>query len=98
MMLVDCGTKPVNGALLQTQISYLIGVHYYPDPTTKYYILLALFDCSYFKNIDKAQKLCHSFVSLLVYKCERVLETRVPHVWILYGIPHIQIPCWIPCF
>ena len=61
MMLADCGTKPVNGTLLQNQISYLIVVHYYPDPTTKRYILLALFDCSYFKNIDKARY--RSFVS-----------------------------------
>jgi hypothetical protein len=33
LMLVDCCTKPVNGAQLFMQISVAIGVHFYPDPT-----------------------------------------------------------------
>jgi len=86
MMLADYGTKPANGPLLQNQISYLIGVHFYPDPTMKHYILLALFDCSYFKNIDKAQKPYHSFVSPNERGC---WGPRIPHVWIPYhtGFP-----------
>jgi len=54
-MLADCRTKPVNGELLHTQVSYLIGVHYYPHSSTKHCQLLAFFDCSYFKNVSKAR-------------------------------------------
>jgi hypothetical protein len=41
-MLVDCSTKPVNGAHLFQQISFAIGVRFYPLPTMQHYIDLVL--------------------------------------------------------
>ena len=64
LMLADCGTKLVNGELLCKQVSYLIGVHFYPHSSTEHYQLLALFDCSYFKNVSKTMKSYCSFASL----------------------------------
>jgi hypothetical protein len=37
MMLVDCSTKPVNGVQLFQQISYAIGVRFYPAPNQQHY-------------------------------------------------------------
>jgi hypothetical protein len=37
MMLVDCSTKPVNGVQLFNQISYAIGVRFYPAPNQQHY-------------------------------------------------------------
>jgi hypothetical protein len=42
MMLVDCITKPVNGSHFFRQISYAIGVRFYPDPSMQYFVDLAL--------------------------------------------------------
>jgi len=42
LMLVDCCTKPVNGSQLFVQISFAIGVRFYPDPTQQHYIDLDL--------------------------------------------------------
>jgi hypothetical protein len=36
-MLVNCSTKPINGVLLFQQISFAIGVWYYPAPSTQHY-------------------------------------------------------------
>jgi len=42
MMLVDCCTKPVNGSQLFQQISFAIGVRFYPTPNSQHYIDLDL--------------------------------------------------------
>jgi len=42
MMLVDCCTKPVNGSQLFQQISFAIGVRFYPASNTQHYIDLDL--------------------------------------------------------
>jgi hypothetical protein len=42
LMLVDCSTKPVNGSQLFQQISFAIGVRFYPDHTQQHYIDLDL--------------------------------------------------------
>jgi hypothetical protein len=42
LMLVDCCTKPVNGSQLFSQISFAIGVRFYPPPTHKDYVELQL--------------------------------------------------------
>jgi hypothetical protein len=47
LMLVDCCTKPVNGSLLFQQISFAIGVRFYPDPSTKHYVDLLLTEFSW---------------------------------------------------
>jgi hypothetical protein len=41
LMLVDCSTKPINGAQLFQQISFAIGVRFYPLPSEHHYIALA---------------------------------------------------------
>ena len=62
-MLADCGTKPVAGKVLRTQVSYLIGVRYCPHSSTQHYKLLDHSDCSYFKNLDKVLQSYRSFAS-----------------------------------
>jgi hypothetical protein len=47
LMLVDCSTKPVNGAQLFQQISFALGVRYYPDPSTQHYFDLDLTNFSW---------------------------------------------------
>ena len=47
MMLVDCSTKPVNGSLLFNQISFAIGVRFYPSTTSQHYVDLNLDDFSW---------------------------------------------------
>jgi hypothetical protein len=47
LMLVDCSTKPVNGAQLFQQISFALGVRYYPDPSTQHYFDLDLINFSW---------------------------------------------------
>jgi hypothetical protein len=42
LMLVDCITKPVNGAQLHLQISYCIGERFYPGESTQHYFDLDL--------------------------------------------------------
>jgi hypothetical protein len=42
LMLVDCSTKPVNGSQLFTQISFAIGVRFYPSRDQQHYIDLDL--------------------------------------------------------
>jgi len=46
-MLVDCSTKPVNGAQLFQKISFAIGVRYYPLPSEHHYIALDLSNFSW---------------------------------------------------
>jgi hypothetical protein len=41
-MIVDCITKPVNGAQLHIQISICIGERFYPPASTQHYIDLEL--------------------------------------------------------
>jgi len=47
LMLVDCLTKPVNGAHLFQQISFAIGIRFYPLPTMTHYIDLVLDELSW---------------------------------------------------
>jgi hypothetical protein len=42
MMLVDCTTKPVNGSQLYLQISFSIGIRYYPARNLQRYLDLDL--------------------------------------------------------
>jgi hypothetical protein len=42
LMLVDCSTKPVNGSQLFAQISFAIGVRFYPLPSQQHYLDLDL--------------------------------------------------------
>jgi hypothetical protein len=42
LMLVDCSTKPVNGSQLFLQISFAIGVRFYPASNTQHYVDLDL--------------------------------------------------------
>lgn len=42
LMLVDCCTKPVNGSQLFYQISFAIGVRFYPAPNQQHFIDLDL--------------------------------------------------------
>jgi len=42
LMLVDCSTKPVNGSQLFQQISFAIGVRFYPSRNQQHYIDLDL--------------------------------------------------------
>jgi hypothetical protein len=42
-MLVVCSTKPVNGAQLFQQISFAIGVWFYPVPSEHHYTALDSF-------------------------------------------------------
>jgi hypothetical protein len=41
-MLVDCSTKPVNGSQLFQQISFAIGVCFYPNSKEQHYLDLDL--------------------------------------------------------
>ena len=47
LMLVDCSTKPVNGSQLFQQISFAIGMRYYPIPSEQHYIDLDLANFSW---------------------------------------------------
>ncbi len=47
LMLVDCSTKPVNGAQLFQQISFAIGVRFYPLPSENHYLALDLANFSW---------------------------------------------------
>jgi hypothetical protein len=42
LMLVDCSTKPVNGSQLYNQISFAIGVRFYPSRDQQHYVDLDL--------------------------------------------------------
>ena len=42
LMLVDCSTKPVNGSQLFSQISFAIGVCFYPSRDQQHYVDLDL--------------------------------------------------------
>jgi len=56
LMLVDCCTKPVNGSHLFQQISFAIGVRYYPSPSTQHYVDLMLFEFSWQYRLGKLPK------------------------------------------
>jgi len=56
LMLVDCCTKPVNGSHLFQQISFAIGVRYYPSPSTKHYVDLMLVEFSWQYRLGKLPK------------------------------------------
>jgi len=47
LMLVDCSTKPVNGTQLFQQISFAIGIRYYPAPSEQHYTDLDLINFSW---------------------------------------------------
>jgi len=47
LMLVDCSTKPINGAQLFQKISFAIGVRYYPLPSEHHYTALDLSNFSW---------------------------------------------------
>jgi hypothetical protein len=46
-MLVDCSTKPVNGAQLFQQLSFAIGVRFNPLPSEHHYTALDLSNFSW---------------------------------------------------
>ena len=55
MMIVDCITKPVNGAQLYQQISFCIGVRFYPAVTQQHYIDLDLDNFSWLPRLLHSQ-------------------------------------------
>jgi hypothetical protein len=54
LMLVDCSTKPVNGSHLYQQISFAIGVCFYPDRSQQHYIDLDLDNFSWLYRLRPA--------------------------------------------
>jgi hypothetical protein len=51
MMMVDCTTKPVNGAQLYRQVSYLIGQRFFPTKDLQHYFDLDLDHYAWLRNI-----------------------------------------------
>jgi hypothetical protein len=54
LMLVDCSTKPVNGSHLYHQISFAIGVRFYPARLQQHYIDLDLDNFSWLYRLRSA--------------------------------------------
>ncbi len=50
LMLVDCNTKPVNRSQLYNQISYVIGQHFYPPPSSQHFHDLQLDTYSWYQR------------------------------------------------
>jgi hypothetical protein len=68
-MLVDCCTKPVNGVQLFHQISFAIGVRFYPHPTLQHFIDLDL------SNFSWLYRMQNSTSSLLVVFLDHFILT-----------------------
>ena len=37
MLVANHNTKPANGEILHQQISFIFGIHFYPNPSTQHY-------------------------------------------------------------
>ena len=53
LMVVDCSTKPVNGAQLALQVSYLIGQRFFPTADLQHFHDLDLASYAWNKSVKR---------------------------------------------